>query len=66
MPAVGSPYSYSFEGQKTNVPLAVDAATGPEGHKIKKDAATADEGPGSISKREVKGVYRRGRRGRKH
>jgi hypothetical protein len=50
MPTVGSPYSYSFEGAKTDVPLKVDAATGPEAANPKKEAK----------------MYRRGRKSKKH
>lgn len=51
MATVGSPYSFSFEGQKTDVPLKVDSATGPETSKN--------------PKKEVRGMYRRGRRGKR-
>jgi hypothetical protein len=53
MAATGTPYSYSFEGQKTDVPLSVDSATGPES-------------AGQKSQKGGKGVYRRGRKGKKH
>ncbi len=55
MAQVGAPFSYSFEGQKSDVPLALDAATGPDSQ-------------GGNPKKEVRGVARnrRGRRGKKH
>jgi hypothetical protein len=51
------PFSYSFEGSKTDVPLRLDSATGPETGGAEKS-----------KKKEVRGVARNrhGRRGKKH
>lgn len=55
MAATGTPYSYSFEGQKQDVALAVDSGTGPESQ-------------GGKPNKEVRGVAksRRGRKGKRH
>lgn len=56
MAQAGAPYSYSFEGQKTDVPLNVDAASGPDTSQVTK------------SRKEVRGVerYRRGGKRKRH
>lgn len=50
------PFSYSFEGAKTDIPLRLDSGTGPE------------TGGAGKSKKEVRGVprFRRGRKGKRH